>query len=166
MPAESPNAASPDAPIEQTDLEIRTTRVFNAPRDLVFRAWTTPDHLARWWGPTGFTLTTHSADIRAGGQWRFTMHGPDGRDYPNLITFHDVTPPARLAYSQGGEAGVEPVAFEVTITFEELSPTRTKLTMVMAFPTAAMKKYVVDNYGAIEGLAQHLARLEEFLAQH
>ena len=62
---------------------ISGSRLFDAPRSLVFEAWTDPKHLAHWWGPNGFSLTTHSFDFRAGGVWRFVMHGPDGRDYQN-----------------------------------------------------------------------------------
>jgi hypothetical protein len=62
-------------------------REFDAPRDLVFDAWTDPKHLAQWWGPNGFTTTTMSFDLRPGGVWRFVMHGPDGRDYQNRITW-------------------------------------------------------------------------------
>ena len=84
-------------------------REFDAPRDLVFSAWTDPKHLAQWWGPNGFTTTTHSFDFRAGGTWRFVMHGPDGRDYQNLITFEEVVRPERIVYRHGGAVGGEPV---------------------------------------------------------
>jgi uncharacterized protein YndB with AHSA1/START domain len=62
------------------------SRVLDAPRELVFKAFTDPQHLAAWWGPDGFSLTTHSFDFRVGGVWRFVMHGPDGRDYQNRVT--------------------------------------------------------------------------------
>ena len=69
--------------IEHTaDREIVATRVFDAPRDLVFRMWTDPAHIVHWWGPNGFTTTIHEMDVRPGGMWRFIMHGPDGVDYP------------------------------------------------------------------------------------
>jgi len=66
------------------DREITATRIFNAPRELVFDLWTTPEHLGQWWGPRGFTTTTHAMDMRPGGEWRFVMHGPDGRDAGTL----------------------------------------------------------------------------------
>lgn len=68
-------------------------RTIDAPRDLVFDAWTDPAHVGQWWGPDGFTTTTHEIDIRPGGVWRFTMHGPDGVDYPNEIAFEEIVPP-------------------------------------------------------------------------
>jgi uncharacterized protein YndB with AHSA1/START domain len=67
--------------------EIRLTRVYDAPVRAVWDAWTLPEQVAKWWGPRGFTLTTHSKDLRAGGTWRYTMHGPDGVDYPNVATY-------------------------------------------------------------------------------
>ena len=68
---------------------------FDAPRELVFAAWTDPKHLSQWWGPNGFTTTTSSFDFRPGGIWRFVMHGPDGRDYQNRVTFDEIVPPER-----------------------------------------------------------------------
>jgi hypothetical protein len=88
------------------DREIRGTRVFDAPRELVWKVWTEPEHIGKWWGPNGFTTTTHKMEVKAGGVWRFVMHGPDGRDYQNKITFievvkHDRHPhdPARLGFT-------------------------------------------------------------------
>src|SRR5215469_11779411 len=72
---------------------IVTTRIIDAPRTLVFEAWTDPKHLAQWWGPNGFSTTTSSFDMRPGGVWRFVMHGPDGRDYQNHVTFEEVVKP-------------------------------------------------------------------------
>src|SRR5207253_3226800 len=63
--------------------EIIATRIFEAPREVVFRMWTDPNHIVRWWGPNGFTTTMQEMDVRPGGVWQFIMHGPDGRDYPN-----------------------------------------------------------------------------------
>ena len=83
------------------DREIATSRVFDAPRDLVWEAWTDPKHLARWYGPNGFTVTTHEMDVRPGGVWRLTMHGPDGTDYPNLTRYVEVVRPERLVYEHG-----------------------------------------------------------------
>jgi len=75
------------------DREIGTTRIFDAPRELVFRMWTDPEHVGNWWGPTGFKTTTQLIDVRPGGQWRFIMHGPDGTDYPNKIVFVEIVEP-------------------------------------------------------------------------
>jgi len=150
---------------EQDPRMIIATRVFDAPRDLVFEAWTDPKHLAQWWGPTGFTTTTRSIDFRSGGVWRFVMHGPDGpdgRDYENRISYVEIVKPERLVYRHGGGEDVEPVQFEVMVTFEDLKG-KTKLTMQMVFPSAAERERVIKDYGADKGLAQTLARLGEYV---
>jgi uncharacterized protein YndB with AHSA1/START domain len=76
--------------LERDPRSIVGSRVFDAPRALVFSVWTDPKHLAQWWGPNGFTTTTHAYDFRPGGVWRFVMHGPDGRHYQNRITFDEL----------------------------------------------------------------------------
>ena len=81
---------------------IVTTRVFDAPRELAFEAWTNPKHLVQWWGPNGFTTTIRAIDVRPGGIWRFVMHGPDGVDYENRIVYNEIVKPERLVYSHGG----------------------------------------------------------------
>ena len=153
-------SAKPDAALEARS--IITTRVFDAPRALVFKAWTDPKHLAEWWGPTGFTTTTRSFELKPGGIWRFVMHGPDGRDYQNRIAFDEVVKPEKLIYHHGGGEDVEPVQFDVTVTFEDLGG-KTRLTMHAVFPTAAERNRVAEKYGAIEGAQQTLGRLALYL---
>ena len=138
-------------------------REFDAPRDLVFAAFTDPKHLARWWGPNGFTTTTLSFDMRPGGGWRFVMHGPDGRDYQNRITYEEVVPPERLVCRHGGGEDVEPVQFRQTITFEDLGG-RTRITWRGEFPSAAERDRVIKEYHADTGLVQTLARLEQYVS--
>ena len=82
--------------------ELVATREFDVPRELVFRAWTTPDLLARWWGPKGFTHTFHECDMRPGGMWKFAMHGPDGVDYPNHNVFVEFVQPERVVTGRIG----------------------------------------------------------------
>ena len=106
--------------LERDPRSIIGTRVFDAPRELVFSAFTDPKHLAQWWGPDGFTTTTRPFEFRPGGVWRFVMHGPDGRDYQNRITFDEIVPPERIVYRHGGGDDVEPVQFTQTLTFEDL----------------------------------------------
>ena len=69
--------------------EIAITRIYDAPLRAVWDAWTDPKQVAKWWGPRGFTITTHSKDLRPGGSWKYTMHGPDGTDYPNITVYHE-----------------------------------------------------------------------------
>jgi uncharacterized protein YndB with AHSA1/START domain len=139
------------------------TRVFDAPRDLVWQAWSDPKHLAQWWGPNGFTTTTSAFDMRPGGVWRFVMHGPDGRDYQNRITFEEIVKPERIVYRHDGGGDVEPVQFKTTVTFEDLGG-KTRLTMRGVFPSAAERERVIREYGADKGMIQTLSRLEQYLA--
>jgi uncharacterized protein YndB with AHSA1/START domain len=154
--------ARPEAAVS-SDREIVLSRVFDAPRDLVFAAWTDPEHVTHWWGPRGFTTTTHEMDVRPGGVWRFAMHGPDGTDYKNRIVFDEVVRPERLTYRHAGEEDAEDVRFRTTVTFADRGG-KTELTLRMVFETAAERNHVVEKYGAVEGGEQTLERLAEFLA--
>ncbi len=147
--------------LEKDPRSIIGTRVFRAPRDLVFAAFTDPKHLAQWWGPDGFTITTHSFDFRPGGVWRFVMHGPDGRDYQNRVTYDEIVPPERIVYHHGGGEDVEPVQFNTTVTFEDLGNGQTRLTWHGTFPSAQERARVIKEYGADKGLVQTMARLAE-----
>ncbi len=140
-------------------------REFDAPRDLVFEVWTDPRHLSQWWGPDGFTTTTSAFDMRPGGVWRFVMHGPDGRDYENRITFDEIVKPERIRYHHGGGDDVEPVQFRTTVTFEALGPSTTRLTLRAEFPSVAERDRVIKQYGADKGMVQTLARLADYLAK-
>jgi uncharacterized protein YndB with AHSA1/START domain len=151
MPARDSAAEAP------SDREIVTTHVFDAPRKLVFKAWTDPDHLARWWGPQGFTNTFHEFDLRPGGVWRFVMHGPDGADYQNKSVFVEIAKPERIVFDH-----VSGPRFQVTATFAEQAG-RTEVTFRMPFETAAecdkVKAY------AVQGNEQNFDRLEAELAK-
>jgi uncharacterized protein YndB with AHSA1/START domain len=146
-----------------SDREIVATRIFDAPREIVWKMWTDPAHLAQWWGPRGFRTTVQLMNVQAGGEWRLIMHGPDGRDYHNRIIYREVAKPERLVYQHSPEKGSEPVSFQTTVTFAEQG-TKTKVGVTMLFPSAAARDYVVKTYGAVEGLSQTLARLDEKLA--
>jgi uncharacterized protein YndB with AHSA1/START domain len=156
-------AAQNNIDLEQDPRSIIAVREFDAPRELVFEAWTDPQHLAQWWGPNGFTTTTSRFDMRPGGVWRFVMHGPDGRDYQNRITFEEVVPPERIVYRHGGDDDVEPVRFTTTVTFVALGD-KTRITMRMDFPSAEERDRVVKTYGADKGLVQTLARLQQHVS--
>jgi uncharacterized protein YndB with AHSA1/START domain len=146
---------------ETADREIIISRTFDAPRELVFDAFTDVKHTSAWYGPNGFTTTTERHDLRSGGEWVFTMHGPDGTDFPNWIRYREVVRPERLVYEHGGRTPDAPVHFHVTVTFADVGGGRTKLTMHSVFPTAEARNLVVERYGAIEGGHQTLARLAD-----
>ncbi|MDZ4859151.1 MAG: SRPBCC family protein [Candidatus Hydrogenedentes bacterium] len=113
--------------------EIVITRVYDAPVKLVWEAWTNPKQVAQWWGPRGFTLTTHSKDLRPGGIWHYTMYGPDGTDYPNKTLYHEVEKEKRLVYDHGGYDD-RPSLFRVTAEFAEVDG-KTRIDMRMTLPT-------------------------------
>lgn len=144
--------------------EIVAQRTFDAPRELVWSAWTHPEHIGRWWGPNGFTTTTSEFNLKPGGIWRFVMHGPDGRDYKNVVQFLEIVEPERLVYKHGGEADTEDVNFEVTVTFEDRNG-QTDLTLRSVFPTVEERDRVARDYGAVEGAQQTLDRLAEHVAE-
>jgi uncharacterized protein YndB with AHSA1/START domain len=146
------------------DREILITRVFDASPELVWSAWTDPKQIVHWWGPQGFTTTIREMDVRPGGLWDYTMHGPDGTDYPTQSTFVEVVKPKRIVYSlTGGKKGDRSVQIETTWTFEAQGD-KTLLTLHMRFPSAEEREHVVKTYGAIEGGHQTLDRLGEHLA--
>lgn len=113
--------------------ELRITRIYDAPVKAVWDAWTDPKQVAQWWGPRGFSLTTHSKDLRTGGSWNYTMHGPDGVDYPNKTQYLEVEKYSRLVYDHGGNDDRPPM-FRVTVLFSETKG-KTKMEMSMALPT-------------------------------
>jgi uncharacterized protein YndB with AHSA1/START domain len=145
--------------MSNADREIVATRVFDAPRELVFEMWTDPVHVAQWWGPNGFTNSIQEMDVRAGGAWRLVMHGPDGTDYPNKSVYVEVVRPQRIVYDH-----VSGPKFRMTATFDEEPGNKTRLTVRMVFETAALRDKTATEFGAVDGLKQTLGRLGEKLA--
>lgn len=145
------------------DREIVVSRLIDAPQELVFEAFTDPKHIGEWWGPNGFTTTTLIMDLRPGGIWRFIMHGPDGRDYQNLITYLEVSKPKRLVYEHSGVGDTEHIKFHATVLFKPVGD-KTEVTLRSAFATAAERDRVVKECGAIEGGEQTLERLGRHVA--
>jgi len=146
------------------DREIVLSRVFAAPRELVWQAWTEPQHVVNWWGPRGFSTTIKQMDFRVGGYWEHVMHGPDGVNYPNKSRFLEIVPLEKIVYAHGGGREDGPGAsFTATWTFETVGPNQTKLTGRLVFPDARARDFVAKEFGAIEGGRQTLERLSEFL---
>ncbi|HET9793025.1 MAG TPA: SRPBCC family protein [Thermoanaerobaculia bacterium] len=139
--------------------EITASRIFDAPRDLVFRVWTEPGHVAKWWGPDGFRTTIETMDVRPGGDRRFVMHGPDGTDYPNRIVYLEVLPPERLVYDH-----LSGPRFRMTVLFSEEGK-KTRVTVRMLFPSAADRDRTVETFHAVDGLGQTLGRLGEHVRE-
>lgn len=141
---------------------IITTRLIAAPRELVWKALTTPEHLQHFWGPDGFTNTFRQFDLRVGGQALFTMHGPDGTDWPNRFIFLTIDPPRLLRWDHdnGGEGPVDhKFTGEIELT-DEGGKTRIELRMIEKSIAA---RDAVAQY-AVAGGQQNLDRLAAFVA--
>ena len=148
------------------DREIVITRVIAAPRELVFEAFTEIRHLAQWWGPDGFTTTTRSFEFRAGGSWDFVMHGPEGTDYQEWVTWTEIVPPDRISLVHG-ESRDDPNAFDSVLTFEptqEGTQEGTRIVMRTVFPTKEVHDEAVERYHAVEGGQQTLQNLATYVA--
>jgi uncharacterized protein YndB with AHSA1/START domain len=144
--------------------EIVITRILNAPRKLVFEAFTKPEHLIKWWGPRGFTNTFKETDIKPGGVWKFTMHGW-GQDFPNKIMYKEIIKNEKISYEHTGDDNPNDDShFNAVIIFEDAADGKTKLTMTTIFGTKAERDLVVEKFGAIEGGRQTIDKLEEHLA--
>jgi len=136
--------------------ELTISRLLNAPRELVWEVWTKAEHIKNWWGPTGFTNTIFSMDVKPGGVWDFIMHGPDGTDYKNKSIYKEIIKPERIVFEH-----VSP-KFTATITFEEKNG-KTLLTWNMLFETKEQFEKVVKTFKADEGLKQNIVKLEDYL---
>jgi uncharacterized protein YndB with AHSA1/START domain len=145
------------------DREIVISGDIHAPREVVFEAFTLVRHLSRWWGPKGFTTTTRSFEFCVGGEWDFVMHGPDGTDYQEWITWREIVPPERIALRHG-ESRDDPNAFESVLTFEPAGE-QTRIVMRTVFPTKELRDEAVETYHAIEGGEQTLGNLTAYVEQ-
>jgi uncharacterized protein YndB with AHSA1/START domain len=146
-----------------TDREVLIARGIDAPPELVFEAFTEVRHLSRWWGPEGFTTTTRAFEFRVGGEWSFVMHGPDGTDYQEWITWTEITPPERIAMLHG-EHRDDPDAFESVLTFAA-DGEGTRIEMRTVFRTKELRDEAVEKYHAIEGGRQTLGNLAAYVAE-
>ena len=143
------------------DREIVISRIIDAPRELVFEAFSEIRHLSQWWGPQGFTTTTRAFEFRVGGEWNFVMRGPDGTDYQEFISWTEITPPEKIALLHGEYRG-DPNAFESILTFTP-EGAATRIEMRTVFPTRKMRDEAVDKYHAIEGGQQTLGKLAAYV---
>lgn len=152
------SARAATAPAEVPELLI--TRDFAAPRDLVYAAWTRPEHLARWWGPQGFVNIAWQMDVRPGGTWFRRMQAPDGTLMTKRGVYREVVPPERLVFTYLNEYadGTRDGATLVTVTFEECGA-GTRLTLRHAgFETAASRDGHEGGWSScLERFAAHLA---------
>lgn len=139
------------------ECEIVSVRTFGHRRELIFEAWTNPERLKNWWGPNGFTNTFHEFDLRPGGKWIFTMHGPDGVNYPNESVFIKIEEPELLVFNH-----LSHPRFQVVATFDELQETKTRVTFRMIFQSAeqcnALRSFIQgkneENFDRLEAELQ------------
>ncbi|UFU05084.1 SRPBCC family protein [Ruania halotolerans] len=150
-------------PSATADREIVIDRLIDAPRELVFEAFTQVRHLSQWWGPEGFTTTTRAFEFRVGGVWDFVMHGPDGTDYPEWITWTGIAAPERIELLHG-ESRDDPNAFETVLTFMP-DGAATRIEMCTVFPTKELRDEAIEKHGAIEGGRQTLGNLASYVAE-
>src|SRR6476646_600253 len=139
------------------DREIVISRVIDASREVVFEAFTEVRHLSRWWGPDGFTTTTRAFEFRGGGEWDFVLHGPEGTDDQEGMSWRVIAPPERIALLHGESRG-DPNAFESVLTFAP-DGAATRIEMRTVFPTKELRDEAVEKYHAIEGGRQTLSNL-------
>lgn len=145
-----------------SESEIIIERVIGAKREKIWKAWTEQEQVAKWWGPKGFKSTFKEFSVEPGGVWDFVMHGPDGENYPNTVIFKEVTEPERLVYSHGGSRDLGLEDFTSTVTFEEIEPKKTRVTMRASF-VSPEERGKQEAFGAVEGGKETLARLAEFV---
>lgn len=143
------------------DREIVVSRLFDAPRELVFAAFTEREHVVNWWVPGGTTV--HEYDGQPGGLWRYSMPGPEGEQYHFKIQFIEIDQPARLVYDYGEDAKDASEPVRTTVTFAEENG-RTRVTLQLMFATAAAREEAAQ-YGAAAGAQQALRSLADYLAQ-
>ena len=155
------------------DREIVLSRVYEAPRELVFAAWTKEEHLTKWFGPKGFTTKTHECDVRIGGRWRFDMIAPDGKVFDNRMVFLEIKAPELLVFDHGSDKDDDEHRFRVTITFDEQSDKlglgllgKTVVTMRQLHPTKEQRDAGIGfgavelGYTTLDKLAEHLRRMQ------
>ncbi|HET9744266.1 MAG TPA: SRPBCC family protein [Chitinophagaceae bacterium] len=137
--------------------QLSISRVVNAPCELVWKAWTEPEHIKHWWGPTGFTNTIFRMDVRPGGEWEFIMHGPDGTDYKNKHIYKEVVRPEKLVLEH-----VTGPKFVMTVTFEEQGK-QTLVSIHSLFESAEQLQEVIKVFKADEGMRQNIDRMEKYV---
>jgi uncharacterized protein YndB with AHSA1/START domain len=151
-----------------SEREFVMERIFDAPRELVFKAFSACERVSRWWGPKGWTLPVCQMDFRPGGVWFYCMRGPAGEDACGKATYREIVEPERIVYTDAfadasGNVLAEMPQMVITLTFTEQDG-KTTLTNRVEFASAADKEATL-GMGMVEGLTQTLDRLEEYLAQ-
>ena len=138
--------------------EMRITSTCMAPIELMWEVWTNPEHIINWWGPSGFTSTIHTMDLKEGGEWKLTMHGPDGTNYPNRSIFKEIIPFKKIVFEHFNPHFITTVIFET-------NGEETGIDWSLLFDTAEMRETIVKVHKADEGQKQNLEKLEKYLSK-
>jgi uncharacterized protein YndB with AHSA1/START domain len=141
-----------------TNREMRITHTLQAPIDLVWEVCTKPEHIPNWWGPNGFTCTIHTMDLKEGGEWKLTLHGPDGANYPNNSNYREIVAQRKIVFEHFNPN------FIATILFEPKGEA-TQIDWTMLFDTAETRDTIVKVHKADEGQKQNIRKLEEYIAK-
>lgn len=136
---------------------MRITRKFKAPIDLMWEVWTSPEHIVHWWGPNGNNNTIHKMDFWEGGEWKLTMHGADGTNYPNRSVFKEIIPFKKIVFEHFNPH------FIATVLFES-NGEETQIDWTAVYDTAEMLETLIKVYNAEEGQKQNLDKLEKYLS--
>jgi uncharacterized protein YndB with AHSA1/START domain len=149
--------------------ELIVERVFDAPRERVWKAWTDPDQLASWWGPRGWQTTNYRFELRPGGVWHYCMRGPNGMESWGRGTFREIVEPERISYvdefsnPEGAINEDLPGGLIIVNTFEDLGGGKTRVTSRTEFKNEDQLKALIDM-GMLQGLAETWDRLAELVS--
>lgn len=139
------------------DREIRIRHRFKTPAEQLWAVWTQSEHITHWWGPDGFSSTIHEMDLREGGEWRLTLHGPDGTNYPNRSVFKEIVPLYKIVFEHFNPHFMTTVLFEPDGEY-------TLLEWTMVFDTPELRDIILKAHKAKEGQKQNLQRLQTYLS--
>ena len=137
--------------------ELSISRLINAPQELVWEAWTNPEHIRHWWGPVGFNSTISKMEVSEGGEWIFVMHGPDGTDYKNKHVYITLEKPSLIIMRHESFP-----PFVMTARFEAKG-TQTLVTLHSVFESASQLQEVIKVFKADEGMVQNITRMDEYI---
>ena len=137
--------------------ELSIERLVKAPRELVWKVWTDPEHIKHWWGPAGFTNTISKMEVKPGGEWEFIMHGPDGVDYKNKHIYKEIVKPEKLVLEH-----VTGPKFLMTVTFKDQGD-KTLVSIHSIFESAEQLQEVIKVFKADVGMRQNVDRMESYV---
>lgn len=168
MAREDVSTATTPVFIDRDSRQLIVDRTFDAPRDLVWAAFTEPGRIAQWWGPRGWSTTNKQAEIRVGGVWHYCMHGPDGMESWGKAEYTEITPKDRIVYRDSfsdpdGNTNEQMPAILITFEFQDVAAKKTRVYSTAEFPTVEGLEQVAEM-GMVQGLSETLDKLAEYLA--